>query len=76
MRKRSALAYIFCVTEFVRLFSVIHSAFYTFSPIISLQPFATYTNTHKLPQFVQDFAVIFVRCGVELLQHYVQIVLP
>ena len=27
MRKRSAFAYIFCVTEFVRLFSVIHSAF-------------------------------------------------
>ena len=76
MRKRSAFAYIFCVTEFVRLFPVIHSAFYTFFPMISLQPFATYTNPHKLPQFTQDFAVIFVRCGVELLQHYVQIVLP
>ena len=49
--------------------------FTRFSPIISLQPFATYTNTHKLPQFMQDFAVIFVRCGVELLQHYAQIVL-
>ena len=75
MRKRSAFAYIFCVTEFVRLFSVIHSAFYTFSPIISLQPFAIYTNTHKSPQFMQDFAVIFVRCGVKLFQHYAQIVL-
>ena len=63
-----------CAKE-VRLFSVIHSAFYTFFPIISLQPFAIYTNTHKSPQFMQDFAVIFVRCGVELFQHYAQIVL-
>lgn len=73
--KEVRLRTFFCVTEFVRLFSVIHSAFYTFSPIISLQPFAIYTNTHKSPQFMQDFAVIFVRCGVELLQHYAQIVL-
>lgn len=73
--KEVRLRTFFCVTEFVRLFSVIHSAFYTFSPIFSLQPFAIYTNTHKLPHFVQDFAVIFVRCGVELFQHYPQIVL-
>lgn len=72
--KEVRLRTFFCVTEFVRLFSVIHSAFYTFSPIISLQPFATYTNPHKLPQFMQDFAVIFVRCGVKLFQYYAQIV--
>ena len=73
--KEVRLRTFFCVTEFVRLFSVIHSAFHTFPPIISLWPFAIYTNTHKLSQFMQDFAVIFVRCGVELFQHYAQIVL-
>ena len=76
MRKRSALTYIFCVTEFVRLFSVIHSAFLHVFPYNFV---VTVCNIYKYAQiasFVQDFAVIFVRCGVELLQHYVQIVLP
>ena len=44
--------------------------FYTFSPQFRCNRFATYTNTHKLPHFMQDFAVIFVRCGVESFQHY------
>lgn len=75
MRKRSAFAYIFCVTEFVRLFSVIHSAFYTFSPYNFV---ATVCNIYKYAQIASiyaRFSVIIVRCGVKLFQYYAQIVL-
>ena len=62
MRKRSAFAHIFCVAEFVRLFSVIHSAFLHVFPynfvVTVLQHIQTRTNCLNLckifPQSLLD----------------------